>query len=142
VAHLLDQAEIEVGDDEFVLVAAAHRNELPSRSPKVALAVDMADVPGFLDADAVDRADEVSVCDSVRGLFQLPQILGEPGDGCRRVHDDFGAVDAQNSCAYGEMPVVANVDAHHPSGRVEHRIAQVAGTKIELLPEARRDVRD
>ena len=38
------------------------------------------------------------------------------------------------------MTVVADVDAHLAPRGVECRIAQVAGTKVELLPKAWRDV--
>src|SRR5436190_15531910 len=76
VAHLLDQPEIEIGDDEFVLVATGNRDELTARIAEVTLSVELADVPRLLHTDAIDRTDEISVRHRMRGLLQFPQILG------------------------------------------------------------------
>src|SRR5688572_12629755 len=141
VAHLLDELEIEVGDDQLVAIAAADRDDLPAGIAEVALAVELADVPGRFVADAIDRADEVPVGNGVRRLLQLPEILGQPGDGRGRVQHDLRAVQPEDARPFGEMPVVADVDADLPRGGVEHRVAQVPGAEVELLPEARRHVR-
>src|SRR5688500_7064756 len=102
VSHLLDQAEIEIGDDEFVLIAAADREDLPSRIAEVTLAIELADVPRRFDADAVDRANEISVRHRVCRLFELPQVFGEAGDGCRRIQYDLGAVETKNARPFGK----------------------------------------
>ena len=60
---------------------------------------------------AVDGADEVAVGHGVGRLLELPQVLGEAGDGGRGVEDDLGAVQAQAARAFGEVAVVADVDA-------------------------------
>ena len=44
--------------------------------------------------------------------------------------------------AFGEVAVVADVDADLGEAEVEDRVAEVAGPEVELLPEAGRDVRD
>src|SRR3954451_20349126 len=79
VADFADLVHVEVGDDERVLIARGHGQHLAARIAKVALAVKLADVPWRFVADAIDRADEVAVGDGVRGLFELPEILGESG---------------------------------------------------------------
>src|SRR4051812_22335804 len=40
------------------------------------------------------------------------------------------------------MPVIANVNAYAPDGRVETRIAEIARPKVEFLPKAWIHVRD
>src|SRR5690606_7765849 len=44
-AHLLDHVEVELADDQLVLVAATHRDELAARVDEVRLTVELADVP-------------------------------------------------------------------------------------------------
>ena len=61
--------------------------------------------------------------------------------GGRRVEHDLGAVEAEAAPALGEVAVVADVDADLADGGVEHRIPDVAGREIELLPEPL-DLRD
>jgi len=63
-----------------VLVAWRLGDDLAARIAKVTLAIEFADVPGQLVAHAIDRADEVAVGDGMRGLFQLPKVLGKSGD--------------------------------------------------------------
>src|SRR6266480_282662 len=48
VADLLDHSEIQIGDDEFIFIAARHGDELSSRVAEITLTVELADVPGFL----------------------------------------------------------------------------------------------
>src|ERR1700756_4102368 len=78
VADLADLVHVEVGHDERVLVARRDGEHLAARIAEVALAIELADVPGRFEADAVDGADEVAVGDGVRRLFELPEILREP----------------------------------------------------------------
>jgi hypothetical protein len=48
---------------------------LTARVAEIALTVKFADVPRRLSSDAVDRADEITVGDGVRGLFEFPKIF-------------------------------------------------------------------
>src|SRR6185295_2230305 len=74
-ADLLDHVEIERGDQQLVLVLARGGQELAARVDEVRAAVELADVPRRLGADAVARADEVAVGDRVGRLLDLPQVL-------------------------------------------------------------------
>ena len=139
--HLFDHVEVHLGDDQLVLVLGAHRQEVAARIDEVGRAVEAADVPRRLGADAVAARHEVAVGHGVRRLFELPQVLRQPGDGGRRVEDDLGAVQPEQPRAFGKVPVVADVDADRREARLEHRIAEVARLEEVLLPEARR-VRD
>src|SRR5262249_47259261 len=123
-----------------VLVARALGDDLAARRGEVALAVELADRPGLLDADAVDRADPVAVGDGVRGLLELPEVLREPGDRRARIQDELGAVQAEEPRPLGEVTVVADVDADRAPGRLEDGVTHVPGLEVELLPEARRAV--
>ena len=134
--------EIQVGREHLVLVARGLGDDLAARVGEVARPVELADVPRRLNADAIDGGDEVPVGHGVRRLLQLPQILAEAGDGGRRVEDDLRAVQAQAARALGKVAVVADIDADFGEAEVEDRIAEVAGPEVELLPEARRNVRD
>ena len=137
VADLADQVEVEVGDHDVVAVAAADGEHLAARVAEVALAVELADPPGLLEAGPVDRADEVAVGDRVRRLLELPEVFGQPGDRRRRVEDDLRPVQAEAAGPFGEVAVVADVDADLADPGVEDRVAEVAGPEVELLPEAR-----
>src|ERR1035437_1660609 len=141
VAYFGDHIEIEVGGEDFVLVAARLREDAAARIAEVALSVEFADIPRSLAAPAVDGAHEIAVGHGVRGLLQLPQILAEAGHGGRWVEDDLGAGQSQGARAFGEVAVVADVDADLDEAEVEHREAEVAGAEVELLRKAGRDVR-
>src|SRR5216683_4546030 len=95
VADLLNFVEVQVGDEEFILVAAGLRNNFAARIAKVALSVEFANLPGMLGADAVYGGDKVSVGDGVGGLLEFPEILGEAGDGGRGVVNNFCAIEAK-----------------------------------------------
>jgi hypothetical protein len=82
-ADLLDQIEVEVGHHELVLVLAGAARKSAARVDEVRVAVELADVPRRLGADAVDGADVVAVGDGVGRLLDLPQVLGEAGHGGR-----------------------------------------------------------
>src|SRR5262249_46225541 len=142
VADFLDEIEIEVRDDQFVLVATRLRDQAAARVAEVALPVEFADVPRRLGADAVDGADEIAVRHRVRRLLELPEILGEPGHRRRRVEDDLRAVEAENPRAFRKVAVVADVDADLADRRLKHRVPGIPGAEVVLLPEARRDLRD
>ena len=115
---------------------------LAARVAEVRLPVELADGPRLLGADAVDGADEVAVRHRVRRLLELPQVLGEPGHGGRRVEHDLGAVQAEHARALGEVAVVADVDADARELRLERRVPEVARLEIELLPEPGRHLRN
>src|SRR5918993_762398 len=140
VADLLDQAQIEVSDDELLAVAAANRDDLPAWIAEVALAVKLADVPRCFVADSVDGADEVAIRDRVRRLLQLPEILGESRDRGRWIQHDLRAVQPEDAGAFGKVTVVADVDADASGGGVEHRVSEIARAEVELLPESWRHV--
>ena len=78
----------------------------------------------------------------MRGLLELPEILGQAGDRRRRIEHDLRAVQPERARAFGEVPVVADVDADLRERRLEHGISEVARTEIELLPESGLAVRD
>src|ERR1051325_3762270 len=142
VAHFADLVEIELGGDERVLVACGDVHDLAARIAEVALSIKLADVPRALIADAVDRADVVAVRHGVRGLLELPEILRQTGHGRGRIEHDLRAGEAELARALGEVAVVADVDADRADLGLEHRIAEVAGAEVELLPETGGDVRD
>src|SRR3954454_16554088 len=142
VANFADLVHVEVGDDESVLIARRDGKHLAARIAEVALSVKLADVPRRFVADAVDRADEVAVRDRVRRLLELPEIFGEPGHGGRGIHHDLGAGQTELARAFGEMAVVADVDADLRVGRLENGVAEVVGAEVEFLPETGSDVRD
>src|SRR5438270_10544889 len=142
VAHFANLIEVELRGDEGILVALCDREHLPSRIAEVALPVELADVPRSFESDAVDRADEVAVRDGVRRLLELPQILRQAGHRRGGIEHDLRAVQSQLARSLGEVAVVADVDADLRVLRIEHRVAEVAGAEVVLLPEAGRRVRD
>jgi hypothetical protein len=111
VADFLNFVEVQFGYEQFILVAAGLGDDFPARIAEVTFAIELADLPGSFGADAIDGGDEVGVGDGVGRLLQLPKVFGEAGDGGGGVVDDFGAVQAEAPGAFGEMAVVANVDA-------------------------------
>src|SRR5258708_21688791 len=80
VANFLNFIEIQLGDEQFVLVAAGLLHDFAARVAEIALAVEFADFPGSFGADAVDGGDEVSVGNGVSGLLEFPKIFREAGD--------------------------------------------------------------
>src|SRR5215470_3418005 len=109
-------------------------DELPARVGEVGLPVEVV-VAERLDADPVDRADKVLIGDRGTGLLQPPQVLRQAAAGRRRVEHDLGAGQAESPPPLGEVPLVTDVDADPADRGVEHRVAEVAGTEIVLLPE-------
>ena len=86
-------------------------------------------------ADPVGLQHEVAVGDGRAGPSTSHSRLREPGLGGVRVEDHVGAVEAELAPSLREVPVVADVDADLADRGVEHRVALVAGTEVELLPE-------
>src|SRR5690606_34902099 len=142
VSNFADLVHIKIGDNKFVLIAASFGEDLPARIAKIALAVKLADVPRSFGTDAVYRPDEISVRDRVCRLLELPEIFAQTRDSRRRIENYLGAVQPEASCTFGKVAVVANINADPRDRRIETRIAEIAGTKIELFPKAGSDVRD
>src|SRR3954454_21815242 len=142
VAHFADLVEVELRGDECVFVAIGDGEELSARIDEVALSIKLADVPRSFESDAIDRADEVAVRDGVRRLLELPEVFAQSGDCRRRIEHDLRSIQPELARAFGEVAVVADVDADLAVLRIEDRIAEVAGTEVELFPEAGGDVRD
>src|SRR4051794_18583801 len=111
-------------------------DELAPRVGEVALAVEVVVAVLGFDADAIDRADVVAVGDRVADLLDPPQVFGKTPRRRARDEDDLRAVQAEGPGAFGEVPVVADVDADLADSGLEHGVAEVAGTEVELLPEA------
>src|SRR5207245_6615013 len=115
----------------------ALREEVAAGVHEITRAVELTDVPGRFAAHAIDAAHEVAVRDRVRRLLELPEVLRQPLHGRRRVEDDLGAVQAEQSRALGEVTVVADVDSDRRVPCLEDGIAEVARLEEELLPKAR-----
>src|SRR5262249_43856324 len=134
--NVTDFIQIQVGDYQFVFVFTAFGQDAPVRIAEIRRAEEFADIPRRFGPDAIDRADEISVGHGVRALFQLPKIIGMPFGRRRRNENYLGAVQTQGPRAFGEMPVVADVDADARVLRLKSRETKVARREIELLPEA------
>src|SRR3954468_11441789 len=136
ITYQFDLVDVEVAHDELRLVRVAHvADELTFGVHEVALPVEVV-VAERLDAHAVDGADVVHVGDGSGRLLDAPDVLAEAAMCGRRVEHDLGAVQAKGPPTLGEVAVVADVDANLADRRLEDRIATVAGTEVELLPEA------
>ena len=88
-------------------------------------------------ANAVDGGHEIGVGNGVGGLLELPQVFGKAGDGCRRVVDDFRAVESEDSGPFREMAVVTDIHADAGVPGLKDRIAGVSRREVKLLPKAR-----
>src|SRR3954451_13249726 len=141
VPDLGQHAHVQVTHDDLVLgVRRRVAHQLPAWVGEVGLAVEVV-LAQRLHADPVDRADEVLVRHRGGRLLEPPQVLRQPARGRRRVEHDPRAAQAQRAPALGEVPLVADVHADLADRSVEHRVAEVAGPEVELLPEAL-DLRD
>src|SRR5205823_6623470 len=118
-ANFANQFEIQVGDRDVVGIALADAEHLATRVAEIALAVELADPPGFFEAGAIDGADKVAVGDSVGRLFQLPEVFGEARHSGRRIENNLSAIQAQSASTFGEVAVIANVDADFADAGVE-----------------------
>src|SRR6476661_826514 len=142
VPHFADLVEIQLGRHELIPIPRRLRYELTTRVAEVALPVELADPPRVLVPDPIDRTHEERVRNGVRRLLELPQILGQPRHRCRRVEHDLRAIEPELAGALGKMTVVTDVHAHVRITSLEDRIPEVAGPEVELLPEARRTMRE
>src|SRR5260370_11146434 len=137
VADFLNFVEMQLGDEQFVRVAACLFDDFAARVAEVAFAVKFADFPGSFGADTVDGGDEIRVGYRVGGLLEFPKIFGEAGNRGGGVVDNFRSVEAEDARAFGEVAVVTNVDADAGVTRLEDGVAGVSGSEIKLFPEAR-----
>src|SRR6266436_4619204 len=142
VADFLNFIKIQIGDEELILVTAGLLDDFAARIAEIALAVELADLPGSFGADAVDGGDKISVGDGVGGLLELPKIFGEAGDGGGRVIDDFRAVLAEDARAFREVAVVADVHADAGVASLEYGVAGISGREVKLFPKAGVTVRN
>src|SRR5690349_15855120 len=142
VPYLTDPVEVELRGHEVVPITRRLRHEVAARIAEVALPVELSDPPRILVPHPVDRADEECVRHRVRRLLELPEILGQSGHRRRRVEHDLGTIEPELARALGKMTVIADVYTHVRITSLEDRIPEVAGAEVELLPEARRTMRD
>src|SRR5260370_39569895 len=91
IANSLNLVEIQLGDEQFVLVAAGLLDDFAARGAEVAFSVKFADFPGSFGANGNVRCDEIRVGYRVRGLLDFPEVFGETADRAERVVDDFRA---------------------------------------------------
>src|SRR5256885_1701403 len=125
IADFLNFIEIEFRDQQFIFVAAGLLHDFPARVAEIALAVEFADLPGVLGADAVVGRDKMGIGEGAGRLFEFPKIFREGSDSGRRVVDDSRAVESEDSRAFREVPVVA--DVHADAEIVYNPSATVAG---------------
>src|ERR1700722_10380622 len=119
VAHFANHVHVQVGDDQRIFLARALLDDLAPRIGEVALPVKFTEVPGFLGADAIDRADVENIGNSRGGLFEFPQVFAEAGHRGAGIENDLGAVETKQAPAFGEMAVVTNIDADLADGGLE-----------------------
>jgi len=142
LADLGNHVKVKIGGQDFVLIAGRLGKNLAARIAEIAGAVKFADVPRRFGADTIDGGNEVAVGSGVCGLLELPKILAEPGDRGGGIENDLGAVKAKGAGAFGEVAVVADVNADFGEAEIEDGGAEVAGTEIKFFPEAGSDMRD
>src|ERR1017187_9131006 len=142
VAHFANHVQVQVGDDHCILVTRTFRDNLAARIGEVALAVEFTKVPGFLRPDAIDGADVEYVGHRRGGLFEFPQVFAEACHRGAGIEDDLGAVESEKPPAFGEVTVIAGINAHFANGGLKYGIAEVAGLEVKLLPEAGLAMRD
>src|SRR5580658_4919057 len=137
-----DHIQVEISYHNFVFVPAGLGNNFAAWIAEIALAVKLANAPGFFDAYAVDGAHKITVRNGMRGLLQFPQIFREPRNCRRRIEHDFRTVQSQNARTLRKMAIVANVDANPRVFWFENRVPKIAGGEVKLLPETGMAVRD
>ena len=77
LADFFDHVQIQIGGQHFIFVARGLGDNLAARIAEITRAVKFADIPRRFHADAVDGADEISIGDGVRGLFEFPKIFAQ-----------------------------------------------------------------
>src|ERR1019366_9388097 len=119
VTYLFQHAHVEVAHDHFVLrVRRGVTDELASRIDKVRRSVETV-VAQIFDTNAVDGAHEVLVRDRGRGLFEVPEVGGQPSTRRRGVEHDLRAGQSERAPTLGEVAVVTDVDADRSDGGVK-----------------------
>src|ERR1700680_2748240 len=68
-ANFQDHVQVEVRHQHLILVTAGLGDDLAAGIAEITLAVELADAPGFLFANPVDGADEISVGHGVGRLL-------------------------------------------------------------------------
>src|SRR5579862_5501472 len=131
-----DHLEVEVGDNDFVFIAACLRDNFAARIAEVTLPVKLSDAPRLFGSHTIDRTDKVAVRNSVNRLLEFPQILRESGNSRRRIEYDLRAIQAEDSRAFREVTVIANINADSRVLCFKHWIAEIAGCEIKLLPKS------
>src|ERR1700687_2527322 len=104
-AHLVDEAQVHVCNEELILVLARLRDDLAARTHEIARAVKAADVPWRLRAHAIDGPDEYIVGQRCGGLLDPPGVLTGSCDGGRRIDDVMRAVQRERTPALGKVTV-------------------------------------
>src|SRR5579859_2403498 len=132
VAHFCDHVEVEIGDHDFVFVAAGLRDDLAARIAEITLAIEFAYIPRRFFPHPVQRSHKVSVGHGVRRLLKLPKVFGKTRDGRRRIEDNLGAVQSQDARSFGKMAVVADVHANLGILCIEDGVVGVSRREIEL----------
>src|SRR4051794_5474186 len=76
LADLGDLVEVHVADHQLLVMGRPEvADELAARVAEVALAVEVVVADLGLDADTIDRPDEVAVRDGMRHLFDAPEVF-------------------------------------------------------------------
>src|SRR5215470_8209436 len=60
----------------------------------------------------------------------------------RRYKDNLGAIQSKGPRSFGKVPVIANINSNPRVTGIKSREAQVARSKVELLPKSGQAVRD
>src|ERR1700722_3218473 len=117
-----DHVQIEIRNYDFILIAACLCDDLASRIAEITLAIEFADAPGLLGANAIDRSHKVAVGHGVRRLFEFPQVFRESGHGGGRIENDLGAIQSQDARPFRKMAIITNVHTHAGVLRFKNRI--------------------
>ena len=133
--HLLDHVEVHLGDDEFILSSTqwpgncrvGRRNDG---------SVESSDVPGASVPTRLLQAMKYPLLNCVSWLFELPEAA-ITRQRRRWVEHDFGAVQAEEPCAFRKVTVVADAHQIVATCGLEYRIPEASGLK-NTFPESRR----
>src|SRR5438876_3242802 len=124
IAHLANFVEIQICNHQRVLVARTLSHKLAARITKITLTVKLANVPGLFVSDAIDCANEVSVCHRVSWLFDSPEILRKTCHSGRWIENYLGAVQTQGPGPFRKVTVVTNINSDAGKRRIEGGISE------------------
>src|SRR5699024_1661992 len=136
VANLSDEVEIEVADDELLVFARPVATD--DVSPRVGELTGSVEVDRevavlvVLAADAVRAGPVIAVRPGGGRLFELPETVAEPVFRGMGVDPELRAVRPEHPPSLGKVPITADVHADRTDGRVDERVAEVAGPEVEL----------